>query len=294
MLVAIYGFWGWGFSWADLTIFLAMYALTGFGITIGYHRLFTHRSFETNRSVRLLLTVLGSMAVQGPLLRWVATHRQHHRHSEQVADPPSPHQFGNGLLGVAAGCWHAHIAWMFKPKARDFQRYTRDLRQDTELQLLSRLLGVWVALSLLIPAVAGGLMTGTWVGVLLGFLWGGLVRVFFVHHVTWSINSVCHLWGTRPFQTRDASRNNVIFGVLALGEGWHNNHHAFPASARHGLRWWQLDLSYIVICVMKWLGLAWRVRLPARERIFDDGDQTSERRWPFDVRYDLKPTRRLT
>jgi len=263
LLVAVYGLWGWGFSWIDLVILAVMYTATGFGITIGYHRLFTHRSFETNRPVKFILAVLGSMAVEGPLLRWVATHRRHHQHSDQEADPHSPHRFGDGFWGVLAGWWHAHVGWIFKPIVPGLDRYIQDLKKDKLLQSVSRLFGVWVALGLVIPAVAGGLLTGTWMGALLGFLWGGLVRVFLVHHATWSINSVCHLWGSRPYPTRDESRNNIFFGMLALGEGWHNNHHAFPTSARHGLRWWQLDVSYSVICVMKWLGLAWRVRVPA-------------------------------
>jgi len=266
LLVAIYGLWGWGVSWIDLALLVTMYTLTGLGITIGYHRLFAHRSFQTSRPVRLLLAVLGSMAVMGPVLRWVAVHRRHHQYSDQDDDPHSPHRFGDGLFSLLAGWWHAHIGWMFLPDAGDLDRYVKDLRKDTVIRHVSRLFGVWIAVGLLIPAVAGGLIAGTWQGALLGFLWGGLVRVFFVHHVTWSVNSVCHLWGTRRFQTRDKSRNNIVLGLLALGEGWHNNHHAFATSARHGLRWWELDLSYLVICAMKWLGLAKRVRVPALKR----------------------------
>lgn len=267
VLVAIYGLWGWGFSWTELIILAVMYTATGLGITIGYHRLFTHQSFQTTGYIKFLLGVLGSMAVEGPLLRWVATHRRHHQHSDGHDDPHSPHRFGGGTRSVLAGWWHAHIGWIFKPNAPGLDRYIRDLQQDRTLRHVNRLFGVWVALGLVIPAVAGGLIAGTWRGALLGFLWGGLVRVFLVHHTTWSINSVCHLWGMRPFQTRDMSRNNILFGVLGLGEGWHNNHHAFPTSARHGLRWWQLDVSYGIICVMQRLGLAWNVRVPAREAI---------------------------
>lgn len=267
LVVAVYSFWGWGVTWVDLTILGVMYVATGVGITIGFHRLFTHRSFETVRPVKLTLAVLGSMAVEGPLLEWVATHRRHHQHSDQKEDPHSPHRFGESFFAVLAGWWHAHVGWIFEPAPPDLDRYVRDLRKDESLTYIHRLFVLWVALGLLIPAVAGGLITGTWTGVLLGFLWGGLVRVFLVHHVTWSINSVCHLWGSRPFKTSDESRNNVICGVLAFGEGWHNNHHAFPTSARHGLRWWQLDLSYVIICVMKWLGLAWRIRVPSRESL---------------------------
>ncbi|MHC5112083.1 MAG: acyl-CoA desaturase [Planctomycetota bacterium] len=206
------------------------------------------------------------MAVEGPLLRWVATHRKHHQHSDDVEDPHSPHQGGCGLLGVLVGWWHAHIGWMFKPHGTGLQQYVKDFRKDKAIRGVSRLFGLWVVLGLAIPAISGGLITGSWKGALLGFLWGGLVRVFLVHHVTWSINSVCHLWGTRPFDGGDHSRNNMIFGLLALGEGWHNNHHAFPTSARYGIRWWQLDLGFWVIRALSWLGLAWDVRLPAHKR----------------------------
>jgi len=267
LVVAICGFWGWGFSWVELASMAIMYTLTGLGITVGYHRLFTHRSFETVLPVRVFLAVLGSMAVQGPLLRWVATHRRHHQHSDKPDDPHSPHGSGPGVLGVLSGWWHAHLGWMFKPDAPDLDRYVQDLRKERIIRFVSRLWVLWVALGLLIPAVIGGILTGTWLGVLTGFLWGGLVRVFLGHHVTWSINSVCHLWGTRTFQTPDYSRNNAIFGILAFGEGWHNNHHAFPTSARHGLRWWQLDSSYLVIRALEFLHLARRVRVPSRADI---------------------------
>ncbi len=263
LLVAVYGFWGWGFSWVDLALLVVMYAASGLGITIGFHRLFTHRSFETVRPIKFVLAVLGSMAVQGPLLEWVATHRKHHLHSDQDDDPHSPNRFGHSFLSVIAGWWHAHVGWILDRKPIAFSRYVRDIQKDRMLRRVSDLFGVWVLLGLTIPAVAGGLISGTWQGALLGFLWGGLVRVFLVHHVTWSINSVCHLWGTRPFRSSDHSRNNALFGILAFGEGWHNNHHAFPTSARHGLQWWQFDSSYLIILAMQRLGLAWRVRVPA-------------------------------
>lgn len=265
LLLAIYVCWGWGFSWIDLVILAAMYSATVLGVTIGYHRLFTHRAFETVRPVKILWAILGSMAVEGSVLRWVANHRRHHQHSDQPDDPHSPHGHGSGFRGLFAGLWHAHLGWIFKPDAPGMDQYIRDLAKDRDLQWISRTFVLWAALGLLIPTVAGGLLTGTWFGALLGFLWGGLVRVFLVHHVTWSINSVCHMWGARPFRSHDESRNNAIFGVLAFGEGWHNNHHAFPTSARCGLSWWQLDLGYTVIRLMKWLGLASRVRVPDPE-----------------------------
>jgi stearoyl-CoA desaturase (delta-9 desaturase) len=254
--------WGHGFSWVQLGVFLGMYLATGLGITVGYHRLFAHRSFETPRAVAAVLAVLGSMAVEGPPLKWVATHRRHHQHSDGHDDPHSPHLHGEGLRGMLRGLWHAHIGWMFTSDPPNLFRYVPDLRKDRLLKRVSKLFPVWVALSLLIPTILGGVLTMTWKGALLGFLWGGLTRIFLIHHVTWSINSVCHLWGSRPFNSHDESRNNVVFGVLGLGEGWHNNHHAFPTSARHGLKWWQVDLSYWTIRCMEWVGLATKVRVP--------------------------------
>lgn len=261
-VLACYVCWGWGVTWVELALLCGMYTVTGLGITIGYHRLFTHRSFETVPVVRLILAVLGSMAVEGPVLRWVATHRRHHQHSDKPEDPHSPHTHGNGFLGVLAGCWHAHVGWILQSRSPGLGAYIQDLHKDVLIRVVSRLFGLWVMLGLAIPAVIGGLLYGSLWGAFLGFLWGGLVRVFLVHHVTWSINSVCHLWGDRPFVTADKSRNNVIFGLLAFGEGWHNNHHAFPRSARHGLRWWQLDVSYGTIRGLELLGLARRVRVP--------------------------------
>jgi stearoyl-CoA desaturase (Delta-9 desaturase) len=257
--------WDWGFHWVDLGLLLGMYVLTALGITVGFHRLFTHRSFRANGVVRFVLGVLGSMAVQGPLLKWVALHRRHHAHSDKAGDPHSPHLHGSGVLGLLGGLWHAHMGWLFLPEPPDLDHYDKDLRQSSLLRTVSTLFPLWVALGLVLPAVLGGLITRSWAGVWTGLIWGGLVRVFLVHHVTWSINSVCHLWGMRPYRSGDQSRDNVVFGVLGLGEGWHNTHHAFPTSARHGLRWWQIDVSYYVIRALALLGLAWRVKVPSTQ-----------------------------
>jgi stearoyl-CoA desaturase (Delta-9 desaturase) len=254
--------WGWGFRWTDLGLLLSLYVLTALGITVGYHRLFVHRSFETNGVVKFVFAVLGSMAVQGPLLKWVAMHRRHHQHADTVGDPHSPHGHDRGVLGVLRGIWHAHIGWLFDPDPPDLDRYVPDLNRSRALRVASALFPIWVGLGLLIPAALGGLITGTRAGVWTGLIWGGLVRIFLVHHVTWSVNSACHLWGMRPYRSDDQSRNNAVFGVLAMGEGWHNTHHAFPTSARHGLRWWQIDVSYWVIWTLARLGLAWDLKLP--------------------------------
>lgn len=259
--------WGRGFGWLELGLLVGMYVLTGLGVTVGYHRLFTHRSFETGRVLTAVFGILGSMSVEGPILRWVAFHRRHHQHSDRPGDPHSPHNFGDGVAATLRGFFEAHMWWMMRSSDTGLGRYVADLRKSRMIRVLSALFPLWVLLSMLLPALVGGLVTMTWSGALLGFLWGGLVRVLLVHHITWSVNSVCHLWGTRPFRSHDESRNNAIVGVLAFGEGWHNNHHAFPTSARHGLRWWELDTSYIVIWVLARLGLVWNVRIPAPERV---------------------------
>lgn len=262
---AIVSLWGKGVDWIGLALLIGMYLASGLGITVGYHRHFVHRSFETVAPIKFVLAVLGSMAVEGPLLQWAAVHRRHHQHSDDAGDPHSPHYYGGGVRGVLLGLCHAHIGWMFKPSPANLDRYVQDLAADGVVRTASRLFPLWAIAGLLIPAGIGALLTGTWIGALHGFLWGGLVRIFLVHHATWSINSVCHLWGRRPFRCSDESRNNAICGILALGEGWHNNHHAFPTSARHGLRWWEFDASYLVIRMLEWSGLAWQVRVPSSE-----------------------------
>ncbi|TVQ29818.1 MAG: acyl-CoA desaturase [Phycisphaeraceae bacterium] len=259
--------WGWGLTWVELTLMLSMYMLTGLGVTVGFHRLFAHKSFSTGPVMTSILGVLGSMSVEGSIHQWVSMHRCHHRHSDHEDDPHSPHGHGSGVKGVLKGFYYAHMGWMFRRKTGVIEQYVPDLRRSKLVNTLSALFPLWVLLSLTLPAAIGGLVTMSWTGALLGFIWGGLIRIAVVHHVTWSVNSICHLWGTRPFRTKDESRNNPIVGVLAFGEGWHNNHHAFPASARHGLRWWEFDMSYIVIWTLARLGLVWNVRLPPKERM---------------------------
>ena len=265
LVATIVALWGWGFTWTHLFVMIGLYVATGFGITIGFHRLFTHKSFETNRFCQAVFAIIGSMAVEGPVFTWVATHRRHHQHSDDEQDPHSPHLHGEGYKGLLKGMWHSHCGWLFDKEYPKLQAYIPDLMKSRMLVWINKTFTLWVVIGLLIPTVIGGLATMSWGGALIGFLSGGLARVFLVHHLTWSINSVCHLWGSRPYRSHDESRNNVVFGVLAMGEGWHNNHHAFPTSARHGLAWWQFDASYYVIRVMEWLGLAWQVRVPAPE-----------------------------
>ncbi len=254
--------WGWGFRWMDLSLLLGMYVLTTVGVTVGFHRFFVHRSFQTYLWVQVVLAILGSMAVQGSLFRWVAIHRIHHHHSDQADDPHSPNR-QIGHLSVLKGIWHAHIGWFFDPTPPDLDRMIKDLTRERALRVTNLLTALWVVLGLLLPASLGLIISGKWNGFWTGLIWGGVARVFLVHHITWSINSACHLWGRRPYESGDLSRNNPVFGYLGMGEGWHNTHHAFPGSARHGLRWWQLDVSYWIIWGLSKLHLAWDVKTPS-------------------------------
>jgi len=262
-----FSMWGAGFHWTDLGVLLGMYVLTVLGVTVGFHRLFVHRSFETYLWLKFVWAVLGSMAVQGTLFHWVSRHRRHHQFSDSPDDPHSPHHGGPGFLGLVRGFWHAHIGWFFDMDPPNLQNYVSDLRQSRALKVVSNLFPLWTAVGLILPAIVGGVITQSWAGACTGLIWGGLVRIFLVHHITWSVNSACHLWGFRPFRTADESRNNPVFGILALGEGWHCTHHAFPTSARHGLHWWQIDISYWVIRTLAMLGLAWNLKLPTKEAL---------------------------
>ena len=267
-IAAIALLWNSLVSPADLAIALAMYLVTAVGITVGYHRLLTHRSFQTPKPLEYLFAVLGSMAVQGPVMSWVADHRKHHAHTDKDGDPHSPHVgHAGGARGVLAGLWHAHTGWLISTQGRaDWKRYAADLYEDPGMRLISRHFVPLVLVGLAIPALAGYLVSGTLAGAATGLLWGGLVRIFFVHHVTWSVNSVCHFLGSRRFDTDDHSTNVFWLALPSLGESWHHNHHAFPRSAVHGLRRWELDPSAIVISTMEKLGLARNVIRISPER----------------------------
>ncbi|MFO0826859.1 MAG: acyl-CoA desaturase [Phycisphaerales bacterium] len=272
LLAALVLLWGVAFNWWYLLILGGMALISATGITVGYHRLCTHRSFNTSATLRYLFAAAGSMAVQGPVIRWCAEHRKHHQYSDTQHDPHSPHMsqegsWGEGIRATLRGAFHAHLGWLFVGHGRGLGRYSADLKADPALVLADRQFVHWVIAGLLFPAVLAGLISMSWWGFLLGFLWGGLVRVLLVHHITWSVNSVCHLWGTHPFESGDESRNNALVAALAMGEGWHNNHHAFPASARHGLRWWEFDASYLLIRLLAAVGLASHVRVPSAERV---------------------------
>jgi stearoyl-CoA desaturase (delta-9 desaturase) len=262
LLAAIVLLWGHGIGWLDLLMLIGLYSFTILGVTIGFHRMFTHRALQGGPALRFILGVAGSMSAQGPVLEWCAMHRRHHQHSDREGDPHSPHLHDGGLAGMLKGMAHAHFGWLFAPEPEGLAKSVADLLADPVLVFVDRFFWVWMMLGWIVPGIVGGLVSHSWLGALEGLLWGGLVRTFLLHHVTWSINSVCHIWGTRPFGVTDESRNNALFGVLAFGEGWHNNHHAFPTSARHGLAWWQLDLTYVVIRILAAMKLVWNVRVP--------------------------------
>jgi stearoyl-CoA desaturase (delta-9 desaturase) len=265
--------WNRAVGWTDLAIFAAFYVPTGFGITIGYHRLFTHRAFETSTPMRVVFAVLGSMAVEGSVITWVADHRKHHAFADEEGDPHSPHVDRKpGLMGALHGLWHAHVGWMLGDATHgraSARRYAPDLVKDRPIRWVNRTFPFWVAMTLLLPALAGFLLTGfSLVGALTALLWGGLVRVFLLHHITWSINSVCHFFGRRRFDIEDESRNVFWLAIPSLGEAWHHNHHAFPTSAFHGLRPLEklADPAGLVISAMERLGLIWNVVRVSAER----------------------------
>ena len=263
VLLAVILMWGRGVSWLDLLLCAGMYVITMLGITLGFHRLFTHRSFKCVAPISALLGVAGCMAAQGPILFWTSSHRRHHQCSDDDGDPHSPKNLTGGFKGLLRGWWHAHTGWMLTNKV-SHRRGVADLMRIPQVVTIDRNYFLWIALGLVLPAILGGAITRSWSGFFTGMLWGGFVRLFLVHHSTWSINSICHLFGTAPFQTGDESRNNGVCAVLTFGEGWHNNHHAFPSSARHGLHWWEVDFVYLIVRGLALVGLAWDVRLPDR------------------------------
>jgi stearoyl-CoA desaturase (delta-9 desaturase) len=273
-LGAIVLLWNKAVGWADLGIFLFFYVTTGFGITIGYHRLFTHRAFETSQPVRVTLAILGSMAVEGSVITWVADHRKHHAFADEEGDPHSPHVDRKpGIRGALHGLYHAHMGWMLDGENHgraSAHRYAPDLIRDRAIRWVNRTFPLWVFMTLFLPFLAGFVLSGfSLVGGLLGLVWGGFVRIFLLHHVTWSINSVCHFFGRRRFATDDHSTNVFWLSIPSLGEAWHHNHHAFPTSAFHGLKPAEriADPAGLTIALMEKLGLVWNVvRVPPEKQ----------------------------
>lgn len=253
-----------GLGYSDVVAFIVMYLVSGFGVTIGFHRLLTHRSFDAPTWLRTTFAALGTLAVEGPVLDWVADHRRHHAYSDDDGDPHSPHVHDDDTLaGMLRGLWHGHMGWIFRSDRTDPKVWAQDLVGDPGLRRVNAWFVPLVALSLAAPAAIGFVLTGTARGALTGLIWGGLVRIFALHHATWSINSICHVFGQRPFASGDESTNNRWLSIVSLGESWHNTHHAFPSSAVHGIERGQIDISAMVIRVMERVGLITNVRTPS-------------------------------
>ncbi|WP_026421481.1 acyl-CoA desaturase [Actinokineospora inagensis] len=259
--------WGWGIGWVDVAVAAAFYTVSTLGITVGYHRYFTHSAFKANRPLRIALAVAGGLAAQGSVITWVADHRRHHAFSDREGDPHSPWLFGTSPVALVRGFWHAHMGWLFGRDRTNVDRFAPDLAADADLRAVDRLFPLWVALSVGLPALLCGLITWSWWGALTGFLWAGLARVALQHHVTWSVNSICHMVGDRPFASRDRSANFWPLAILSMGESWHNLHHADPTSARHGVRRGQVDVSARVIWIFERFGWVHDVRWPTPRRL---------------------------
>jgi stearoyl-CoA desaturase (delta-9 desaturase) len=267
LVAAVPLLWDHWITWHDVVIAAFMYAITGHGVTVGFHRYFTHRGFKTSRPVRIALAVFGNMAIEGPVIRWVADHRRHHAHSDQAGDPHSPWRYGPGTRALTKGLWHAHIGWLFDVEQTDQRKYAPDLLDDKDIVLVSRTFAFCAFVSLALPALIGGLWDGSFEGALRAFFWGGLVRVALLHHTTWSVNSICHVAGRHPYRSRDRSGNVWWMCLPSMGESWHNLHHAEPTSARHGVKPWQIDTSFYVIKTLEVTRVVRDVRWPTRERL---------------------------
>ncbi|HKN45325.1 MAG TPA: acyl-CoA desaturase [Propionibacteriaceae bacterium] len=267
LLAAIPIAWGWGLGWHEVVIAVVMYTISGHGITVGFHRHFTHGAFKAKQPLRVVMAIAGSLAIEGPVIRWVADHRKHHKFSDREGDPHSPWRYGETIPALIKGLFYAHMGWMFDVEQTSQQQYAPDLLKDKAIVRVSRMFLFWVAISLLLPPLIGGLWSMSWVAALSAFFWGSLVRVGLLHHVTWSINSICHAVGERPFKSRDKSGNVWWLAVLSGGESWHNLHHADPTCARHGVLRGQVDTSARVIQFCERMGWAYDIRWPSPERI---------------------------
>lgn len=259
--------WGWGIGWSELIIGLVFYTVAAHGITIGYHRYFTHGSFKAKRPLKIMLALTGSLAIQGPVVRWVADHRKHHAYSDRDGDPHSPWRYGEGVWALTKGLLWAHVGWLFDTEKTPADKYAPDLIADPDVRKVSRFFPLLVVVSLVGPAVIGGLVTWSWWGALTAFFWAGLVRIGLVHHVTWSVNSICHVFGRHPFKTRDHAGNVAWMAPVSGGESWHNLHHSDPVAAQHGVLRWQMDTSASMIALFECFGWAYDVRWPRPDRL---------------------------
>jgi stearoyl-CoA desaturase (delta-9 desaturase) len=267
LAVAVPLAWGWALSWRDVVIAVVAYVVTGLGVTVGFHRYFTHGSFKAVRPLRIALALAGTLSIEGPIIQWVADHRRHHKYADKVGDPHSPWRFGSDWKALTKGLVYAHVGWMFAAERTSPTRFAPDLIADRDIARVSRAFPWLAGVSLLAPAVVGGLWGMSWQGAVTGFLWGSLVRMALLHHVTWSINSICHTFGKEPFEARDRSRNVAWLAILSFGESWHNLHHADPTCARHGVLRGQLDPSARVIWMLEKARLAYDVRWPDAQRL---------------------------
>ncbi len=266
LLAAIPIAWGWGLHWLDVALVVLFYFGSGFGVTVGFHRYFTHGAYKAKRWLRVALAVAGSLAVEGPLIQWVADHRRHHAFADREGDPHSPWRFGTSMGGLAKGLFHAHCGWLFQRQSSNRDRFAPDLIADPDTRRVDRLFPVLAFASLLAPPLLGGLVTWSWWGALTAFFWGTVVRIGLLHHVTWSINSICHVYGERPFATKghDRAANSWPLAILSMGESWHNSHHADPSCARHGVLRGQLDASARIIWFFERVGWVHDVRWPGK------------------------------
>lgn len=251
-----------GVTAVDFGLLIVMYSITMLGISVGYHRLFSHRSFKAITPVRAALGIAGSLAAQGSPVYWVSNHRRHHQYTDKPGDIHSPYYKDVEQMGIVQGFWHSHMGWTFGHKMTNALLFAKDLYRDPAIMRVNRLYYLWVFLGLAIPFVIGGALTQTWIGAISGFLWGGLVRIFLCYHFTNGIDSVTHIFGRQVFKTGDYSTNNVWWAMPTMGEGWHNNHHAFPSSAIFGLKWWQIDLGAWLVRGLEKLGWVWNVNVP--------------------------------
>jgi stearoyl-CoA desaturase (Delta-9 desaturase) len=267
LLAAIPLAWGWGLGWHDVVLAIAFYAISGLGISMGFHRYFTHGSFKATRGFKIALAVAGTLALEGPVLTWVADHRRHHKYSDKEGDPHSPWRFGDDWKALTKGLLFAHMGWLFDTERTSEQKFCPDWLADSDIVRVSRSFAWLVAASLLAPALIGGLWSWSWQGAVTAFFWASLVRVAFLHHVTWSINSICHTFGKEEFEVRDKSRNVSWLAILSFGESWHNLHHSDPTCARHGVLKGQIDIAARLIWVAEKLGWVSAVRWPDETRL---------------------------
>jgi stearoyl-CoA desaturase (delta-9 desaturase) len=267
LLAAVPVAWGWGLSWRDIVLGVVFYYVACLGVTVGYHRHFTHGSFKARPWLRAALAICGATAVEGSVVHWVADHRRHHAYSDRDGDPHSPWRYGSSVAALLRGFLYAHVGWLFERDETNAARFAPDLLADRGLRRVDRLFGLWVVIGFLLPGVMGGLLSWSWAGALTALFWAGLVRAALLHHVTWSVNSVCHLVGRRPFNARDKSANFWPLALLSAGESWHNLHHADPTCARHGVLRGQVDISARVIWLFEKFGWAWGVRWTNPQRI---------------------------